>query len=111
MSDFLSDEWVQALDARFAQSDAGSSPNRLVVQYDIVDDPPFTYHVILDPDRDRAIVGPADEADVRFSMSRDIARQVSTAELSIEEAFITGRVDIEGDITALLEAHAAAGDA
>lgn len=115
MSDFLSAEWVLALDARFAEDTKGSSPNKLIVQYDIVEQgdagEPFVYHVVLGPDRDRAVVGPASAPDVSFSMAADIAQQISSGQLSIEEAFVTGRVDIEGDITALLEAHAAATDA
>ncbi|MEM7288124.1 MAG: SCP2 sterol-binding domain-containing protein, partial [Actinomycetota bacterium] len=66
-----------------------------------------SYHLVLGPDRDRAIAGRADEADVTFSMDEATAREISSGEISTEEAFITGRLDIDGDPGPLIEAYRA----
>ena len=112
MTEFLSDAWVAALDTRYADS-PGSAPAPVTVQYDVtMADQVRTYHLVLGPDRDRAIAGPAPDPDVTFSMDEATAHQISAGTLSTEEAFITGRLTIDGDPGPLIEAHRATqGDA
>jgi putative sterol carrier protein len=103
---FLSDEWIQALDARFAAADAGTSPTPLTVQYVIsTDSGERSYWLELGPDRDRAHVGTTDDAEVTFSMDEATALAMSNGELSTEEAFITGRLSLEGDAIAMIDAY------
>ena len=110
MTDFLSDAWVEALDARYADA-PGSAPDPVTVQYDVsTGDGVRSYHLVLGPDRDRAIAGPASAPDVTFAMDEDTARAISTGDLSTEEAFITGRLDIDGDPGPLIEAYRAQRD-
>ena len=110
MTEFLSDAWVAQLDARYAES-AGSSPEPVTVQYVVATEAgERSYHLVLGPDRDRAIVGQADAADVTFSMNEETAQAISAGDLSTEEAFITGRLDIDGDPGPLIEAYRSARD-
>ncbi len=110
--EFLSDEWISALAARLAEGGRGSSPKRLVIQYLIdTDRGPVAYHLELGPDTDTAGPGSAPAPDVTFSMNEQTAREISQGTLSAEEAFLTGRLDIAGDTSALVEAHRAARDA
>ncbi len=112
MTDFLSDAWVAQLDASYAES-PGSSPEPVTVQYVVAtDDGERSYHLVMGPDRDRAVPGLAETPDVTFSMNEETAQAISAGELSTEEAFITGRLDIDGDPGPLIEAYRAAqGDA
>lgn len=110
MSEFLSDDWVARLDAGYAET-PGSSPEPVTVQYVVATDRgERAYHLVMGPDRDRAIVGRAETADVTFSMNEGTAHAISTGALSTEEAFITGRLDIDGDPGPLIEAYRAARD-
>ena len=110
MTDFLSDAWVAQLDATYADS-PGSSPEPVTVQYVVATDSgERRYHLVMGPDRDRAVHGRADAPDVTFSMNEETARAISSGELSTEEAFITGRLDIDGDPGPLIEAYRAAKD-
>lgn len=110
MSEFLSDEWVMALDDRLRAQPEGSSPEPLTVQYVVsrADDSIARYHLQLGPEGDRARVGDADAPDVTFRMSIDTARDISDGSLSSEEAFLTGRLDLDGDTGALIEAYRSA---
>lgn len=110
MSDFLSDAWVAQLDATYAES-PGSSPEPVTVQYVVATDAgDRRYHLIMGPDRDHAVVGDAEAPHVTFSMNEETARAISAGDLSTEEAFITGRLDIDGDPGPLIEAYQAARD-
>ena len=42
-----------------------------------------------------------------FSMDEDTAAAISAGDLSTEQAFITGKLDIEGDTGRLLDAYRA----
>ena len=112
MTEFLSDEWVAALDQRLRAQDAGSSPRSLTVQYIVTraDDSLAQYHLVLGPDGDHAGLGVAAAPDVTFRMDEGTAREISDGSLSSEEAFLTGRLDLEGDAHALIEAHRASGE-
>ena len=106
MTIFLSDEWIEALDASVGAQETGPSADPLVVQYDVAtENGPRAYHLILGPDRDRAVAGPAPSADVFFSMDAETALAISKGELSTEEAFITGKLELAGDATALIDAY------
>ena len=84
MTEFLSDAWVAALDTRYADS-PGSAPAPVTVQYDVtMADQVRTYHLVLGPDRDRAIAGPAPDPDVTFSMDEATAHQISAGTLSTQ---------------------------
>lgn len=112
MSEFLSDGWIEALDAQFAEAEQGSSPHEFTVQYLVDDgDQTIAYNLRLGPDRDWAMVGMAADPDVTFTMGVQTARRISDGELSTEEAFISGDITVVGDPTLLIAAYRARPDA
>lgn len=107
----LTPAWVEALDARL-RSEPGSSPTSLVVQYLVdTDDGDFAYWLVLGPDHDRAHHGRAPDAAVTFHLDAATAQAITAGELSTEEAFISGRLTIDGDTIALIQAYRDATDA
>lgn len=112
MSEFLSDEWVADLDASLRSHEHGSSPEPLVVQYIVTraDESTASYHVELGPDGDRAAIGVAATPDVTFQMGEETARRISAGELSSQEAFLDGLLDLDGDTAALIEAYRSDGN-
>lgn len=107
MTEHGSAAWLEALNAKLSAQPQGSSPTPLVVQYDVQRDDGVaaTYHLRLAPEADTAMAGVADAPDITFSMAQDTAERIAAGELSSEEAFITGLLDIEGDPGGLIEAH------
>ncbi len=106
VTEFLSDAWIRTLDARLSAAKQGSSPTPVTVQYLVeTNDETVEYYLTLDAGRDSATPGRAEQADVTFSMDEATALAVSSGELSTEEAFIMGRLKIEGDPTPLVVAY------
>jgi len=105
--EFLSDEWIAALDraAQHAQVDPSLS---LVVQQ-VVNGPDgaVTYHVSFDGGRVQVRPGPAPEPTVTFTLDRATAEAIATGEESAQSAFMAGRLRLGGDVTVLLDAHEA----
>jgi len=109
---FLSPGWINALAVRLEAGGAGSSPVPLTVQYEIsTRDGIVDYYVRLGPEGDTAAAGTTPDADVTFRMDEATAGAIADGTLSSEEAFITGRLDLEGDTAAVIDAHRASGDA
>jgi len=104
--EFLSPAWVNHLNASFADS-PGSSAGGLTVQYvvTLANGSEAAYALTLGPDRDRAQAGTVNNPDVTFHMDEDTAVAISGGTLSSEEAFIKGKLSIDGDPTALVDAY------
>ena len=112
MTEFLSEEWIESLDARLRADPSGASPKSLTIQYEISDGADkVCYYLVLGPAGDRAASGSAEEAHVTFRMDRESAREISDGNMSTEDAFIAGRLDLDGDPGPLIEAYRAADDA
>lgn len=108
--EYLSDEWFVAAD-RILRADAGlrerSRGVRLVVQQTVTDDDRATvWHIVLADGEVSLHVGPAERTDVAFSCDRATAEAVRNGECTAPNAFISGRLRIEGTAEVLLE-HAA----
>lgn len=109
MPRFLSDEWVEALDAalscdeELARRAAGGS---LVAQYVVDDpaggDPTRTYHVAVGDGEVRARPGAAPDPTVVFTTDRGTARAIATGRERAQLAFMAGRLRLGGDVTALV---------
>lgn len=110
---FPSDEWVRELDERLSATGAGSSPEPLTIQYVVADGDPtaphgaYGYHLVLGPDADHAVAGFATAPDVTFRLDLETARQIAAGAVSVEEAFLSGHLDLDGDATRLVAAHRA----
>ncbi|MCU1499207.1 MAG: hypothetical protein JWM47_3160 [Acidimicrobiales bacterium] len=105
---FLSPEWLRALDeaARLDPALAAASASVDLVIEQRVADPggaEVQYHVVLDHGRVAVIAGPAPHADVRFSQDRATALGIASGNDSAQRAFMTGRLQVGGDLRLLLE--------
>ena len=103
MVQFLSPEWVQALDEAASESDIdGIGLDGLVVAYDVEG---FGYRFTFGSEGVRVTEGATPDATVTIRLDRSTAAAIARGELSAQRAFMTGRLRIGGDATALVRAH------
>lgn len=102
---FLSPEWVDALDRAAASTGPCSSDlEGLVVAYAVDDG---GYHVAFTAEGMRVRPGAPDPATVTFRLDRATAAAIAQGTSSAQRAFMSGRLRIGGDATALVRAQAA----
>lgn len=102
---YLSAAWIAALGEAVAGSDdlARAAAAPLVVGYEVTDGAEVvTYHVRLAPDGCSAGPG-ADDADVVFRADRATAMAIARGDLRAQRAFMAGRIQLSGDVSALLD--------
>lgn len=114
MPAFLSPAWLSALDQAARHDPAlaeAASGVALVVEQTVTGGPDgaVTYHVAFDDGRVAVVAGPAAEATVRFSQDHETAVAIATGAASAQRAFMTGRLQVGGDLRALLDHQAALG--
>lgn len=108
MARFLSDAWLEALD-RAARADetladlADGPP--LVVQQVVTGGPDgdVTYNVRAGGGAVSVRPGPADDATIRFRQDHETATAIASGRLSAQRAFMTGRLQVGGDLRAVLD--------
>jgi hypothetical protein len=111
--EFLSDEWVDAMDAaaRARPDLAAVVGEPLVIEQEVVADTTAAarWHVRIGGGLASVERGPAPDGQptVRIRQDRATALAIARGELSAQRAFMTGRLRIGGDLAALLE-HAEA---
>jgi hypothetical protein len=110
---YLSDEWIEALDAAARADDelqAAATEADLVVQQVVVDDEGAevaAWYVVLTADEVAVRSGRTDDFTVRFTQSRATAEAIALGERAALQAFIDGEVRIGGDVNALATRHRA----
>ena len=102
MPRYLSLDWIDALTAEVAASDARrelASTTSIGVTQVITDGPEgdVVYHLQVGGGSASFGAGPADPEDVRFDENWDTAVAVATGDLNAQEAFIKGRIRLTGD--------------
>jgi putative sterol carrier protein len=104
---YLSNEWIEALDAALASS-AFAAGVRLVIQQVVTDvnGTDAAYHVTVEDGK--ASVGPGHAADptVTFTQDHATAVEIATGRLSAQQAFMAGRLRVRGELTVLAERQA-----
>lgn len=95
--DFLSAEWVAALDAAAATVVAPAGSDQ-ILQYNI---DAFDYYVTIKGGHVRFEVGRADQPTVSFRTDRVTAAAIAQGQLSAVSAFMDGRLDVGHDSAAL----------
>lgn len=103
MARFLTDQWVDALDAAAAPLEV-SGELELCIEH-VVES--FVYHVSYGGGRVRYRAGAATDSTVRLVADRETATAIARGELSAQRAFMNGRLAIEGDTLALANAQPA----
>ena len=107
MARFLSAEWMaEASAAAAASADLAraTAEVQLVVQQVVTGAPEgaVCYVVAIDRGRCQLRAGEDPSADVTFTLGWDIAVALATGATSAQDAFTTGRLQLRGDIDALL---------
>lgn len=105
---YLSDEWIEALDA--AARDhvglrAAARGADLVLQQTITDADRTTYRIELRDGDVRVRSGSVDAPTVSLSTDRSTAAAIARGEASAQVAFMNGNLRLGGNITALLDHH------
>ena len=99
--EFLSDEWIAALDEAARGFDPSSLPDvRLVIETHAGE---RCWHVVLAPDGASVTAGPADDATVRFRSDATVAAEISSGRIAAAQAFMAGELQIGGDHAVLME--------
>jgi putative sterol carrier protein len=114
MADFASPEWISALDEAVRTSATLRESTRdvsLVVRQTLTDraDGDVSWHIVVDNGSVRVHPGPGEHADVTFTQDDETARAIGAGSISVQTAFMIGRLRIGGDTAKLME-HAAAFD-
>jgi len=102
---FLSDEWLAALDeaarARATGPDDPLRDVRLVVEQVVTDGP--RWRLVVEAGRCSVVPGGGDEPDVRLTSDRATARAIATGSRAALDAFIAGDLVLGGDVRRLLD--------
>ena len=100
MVDFLSDDWIAALDEA-ARTVSGVED--FVIQQVVTDEPPTRWYVALSSGPVRVHPGEAEAPDVTFSQDRATAEAIARGELSAGAALTSGRLSVRGSSARLTE--------
>lgn len=106
---FLSDEWVAALDAAARQRSTGpDDPLRdvtLTIEQVVVDGP--RWRLVVDQGRCCVVADGDGEPDVRLTADRATLAAIATGQRAALDAFIAGELVLGGDVRRLLDHRAA----
>ena len=108
MPRFLSDAWLAAVNtatsARPGQDGDPAREGRLVLEQVVTNAPggDTRYTLVLDGAGVRVIRGDAAPADATFTEDYDTAVAIHRGDLSPQQAFMTGRIRVAGNIAALM---------
>lgn len=107
MPRFLSPEWIDAVDEavredhdlKDAFGDAAMTIQQVVMG---CPDGDIEYHFVIDGGSVAARAGRADSPTVTFTVDHETAEGISKGTASAQAGFMTGRLRLDGDVSALL---------
>ena len=106
MADFLSADWIEALDAaaRAAKSPEAVAAVSITVEQVVRDSPDgeACYHLRIEDGRARVQPGPAASPDLRLFADYDVAARIQRGEVNAQEALAVGRLKVQGRFAHLL---------
>jgi PPE-repeat protein len=107
MLTFLSDEWIEALDAAAAADEqlaALTAELDLTIEQEVTDGPlgDVRYHVTFDRGTVSVASGAAASPTVRFTQDHRTAAAIANGTGSAQRAFMTGQLQVGGDLRVLL---------
>ena len=106
MTDFLSAEWIEALDAaaRAATLPETASAVSITIEQVVRDAPggESRYHLRIEDGRARVHSGPAAAPDLRLFADYDVAARIQRGEVNAQEALAAGRLKVQGRFAHLL---------
>ena len=103
MPEFLSPEWLAALDARARSSKSLADIGDLTLQMVVRHGPggEMTYHIAVAGDAARVHPGPAEAPDLTLVADYDVASAISRGTANVQEALAGGRFKITGKLEIL----------
>jgi putative sterol carrier protein len=100
VADFLSAEWIDALDAaaRAATLPDTVAAMSLTVEQVVRDSPDreTRYHLRIEDGGARVQPGPAEAPDLRLFADYDVAARIQRGEVNAQEALAAGRLKVQG---------------
>jgi hypothetical protein len=104
VADFLTDAWLDELDAAAEGADLPTMP-RLALQQVVPDGPAgeVAYALVVDDGRVRVHRGRIDGPDLVFTQDRATAEAIHRGELSAQTAFMQGRLRLGGDLRSVID--------
>jgi putative sterol carrier protein len=106
VADFLSAEWIEALDAaaRAAMLPETASAAAITIEQVVRDAPggESRYHLRIEDGRARVQPGPAAAPDLRLFADYDVAARIQRGEVNSQEALAAGRLKVQGRFAHLL---------
>jgi putative sterol carrier protein len=106
VADFLSAEWIEALDAaaRAVTLPETASAASVTIEQVVRDAPDgeSRYHLRIEGGRARVQAGPAAAPDLRLFADYDMAARIQRGEVNAQEALAAGRLKVQGRFAHLL---------
>jgi putative sterol carrier protein len=106
VTDFLSAEWIEALDAaaRAATLPETASAVSITIEQVVRDAPggESRYHLCIEHGHARVHSGPAAAPDLRLFADYDMAARIQRGEVNAQEALAAGRLKVQGRFAHLL---------
>ena len=104
MAEFLTDAWLDDLDAA-VRAVTMPADVRLTVQQVVLDDRgrETAYTIRIEGGRASVTPGRVDDADVTFTHDRATAAAIAQGELSAQVAFMAGRLRVGGDLHGVMD--------
>ncbi len=112
--DFLTSEWAEGLEQTVNDHEGFTnaiSNVEMTLQFVVKDVPDregdYKYHIKLDKGSATVVEGEAEKADVTITNGYDTARGISKGEVNTQMAFMTGKLQVQGDLAKLMMHQAA----
>ena len=104
MADFLTDAWLDELEAAATGADVPPMP-RLALQQVVPDGPDgeVAYALVVEDGRVEVCRGRVENPDLVFTQDRATAEAIFLGELSAQAAFMQGRLRLGGDLRAVID--------
>ena len=109
MPEFLSGEWIEALDAAARATTLPADAAAVSIEIEqVVHDAPggeIRYHVRLEDGHVRVHPGPAASPHLRLIADYDVAARMQRGEINAQEALAAGRLKVQGQFAHLVRAN------
>jgi putative sterol carrier protein len=106
VADFLSADWIEALDAAARATPLPETVSGVSITIEqVVRDAPggeSRYHLHIEDGRARVQPGPAATPDLRLFADYDVAVRIQRGEVNAQEALAAGRLKVQGRFAHLL---------
>lgn len=103
MTEFLTDEWISALDDQVSSAGAPPVEGSLVIGQEVITASETRgYQIVLTPSGARVRPGSDEAATVTFRQSLAIATAIAQGRTTAHEAFMLGQLEVTGDSRALI---------